>query len=83
VQKINELKRLMPEPFREGRLLPAELSVPAELKYDCMINYLAGEFKIPPAEACKCSEYDFWMRYGFEKLEQLKQKYFAEQNEQV
>lgn len=55
--------------------------VPAELKYDYMINYLAGEYGITPAEAGKCSEYDFWLRYGFEQLEHLKQKYFTEQNQ--
>ena len=59
---------------------PSELMIPAELKYDYMIYYIASKFGIAPAESGKCSEYEFRLCIAFEKIGCLTQKYFTEQN---
>jgi len=54
--------------------------IPAELKYDYMIYYLASKIGITPAETGKCTEYNFRLHSAFEKLDNLTQKYYLEQN---
>jgi len=52
--------------------------LPEELKYDYMINKLALKFG-PGAD--KCCEYDFWLNFAFERLDNLTQQFNYENNE--
>jgi len=52
--------------------------LPEELKYDYMINSLASKFGL---SANKCSEYDFWLNFAFERLDNLTKQYEQLENE--
>jgi hypothetical protein len=70
----------LPAAFKKGSLPPADLMIPAELKYDYMIDYMAAKFGINPLEAGKLTELDFTRSSAFEKLNNLTLQHFYEKN---
>ena len=70
----------MPAVQGNEKVPPPDLMIPAELKYDYMMYYIASKFGITPAESGKCSEYEYMLFTAFGKLDRLTQKYFIEQN---